>query len=262
MQAISNRQLTLLRKMNRKKHRRREGRFLVEGERAVEQVLNNGVVTVEHLFFDREQRLWETGAWEQTVNAHPAAAVESGDFRDVTDTDNPQGVVALCAIPAETPLERLSASEGLVVAADRIRDPGNLGTILRTAAWFGAVGLLAGKGTVDLFHPKVVRSTAGATGTVPFRNADLTEELDRLEQNGWRILLLDAGPGSVSLRDVPAGGKTAVVVGNEAHGIDRRLFGNRRTGVRIDPGRFGGTANIESLNASISLSIALYALST
>ena len=258
MQTISNRQLTLIRKLGRKKHRWQEGYFMVEGERAVQQVVENGYLQVEHLFFDREQRLWEIGSWKNLSKKIDTAVVDSGDFVEIADTDHPQGVLAQCVLPEETGLDRLVRDGGILVAADRIQDPGNLGTIIRSAAWFGVGGLLAGKGTVDLFHPKVVRSTAGATGAVPYRNSRLADDLNRLQQLGWRIVLLDARPGSVSLHNLKASGKQVVVIGNEANGIDEKLFSEDRTVARIDPA--GGEVPVESLNAAIALSIALYAL--
>ena len=261
MQSISNRQLTLLRKLQQKKYRQQEQLFPVEGKRAVEQVLENKVLEVTHLFFDADQKLWETERWQEWAARYPAALVESGAYLELTDTDTPQGVLALCSMPEEAPLDTFAGSDGILLALDRIRDPGNLGTMLRTAAWFGVRGMLIGKGTVDLFHPKVVRSSAGATGAIPFRNSELTEDLDRLERMGWQVLLLDAGPDSIPLESAGTGQKKVVVIGNEAHGIERNLFAPGRIAARIEPGPAGDDAgaSVESLNAAIALSIALYA---
>lgn len=260
MQTISNRQLTLLRKLQQKKYRQKERLFTVEGERAVEQVIENGKLEIRHLFFDSGQNLWETEAWRESASRFQSAIIENKDFLEITDTETPQGVLALCAIPAEAEMNTLAGTDGVIVALDRIRDPGNLGTMVRTAAWFGAEGMLLGKGTVDLFHPKVVRSTAGATGSIPWRNSELSADLGFLEEEGWRVVLLDAGPESIPLKEVRPRGKTVIVVGNEAHGIGKDLFAGERKTARIDPGGGNGAPPIESLNASIALSIALYAL--
>lgn len=257
MQSISNRQLTLLRKLQRKKYRQQEQLFIVEGERAVEQVLENGKVKVKHLFFDEAQRLWEMDSWRRAIQDFLTVTVGEKDYHEITDTETPQGVLALCVIPKEISLDECSRSEGIIVATDRIQDPGNLGTIVRTAAWFGINGLMIGKGTVDLFHPKVVRSTAGATGTVPFRNSDLHEELEKLERRGWEIMLLDAGMNARSLKEIGPTGKQVVVIGNEANGIDKKLFKTDRIIAKIES---GSSTPVESLNASIALSIALYTL--
>jgi TrmH family RNA methyltransferase len=161
-------------------------------------------------------------------------------------------------MPEEIEQEQLAARKGLIIATDAIQDPGNLGTIIRTASWFGVQGLLLGKGTVDHFHPKVVRSTAGATGSIPFIDRDLKELLPLFEGRGWRVVLLDTGAGSSPLRELKTRGKTIIVVGNEANGIDPLLYVNGRKRTRISSPR--KTESVESLNAAIATSIALYAL--
>lgn len=259
IEPISNSKMTLLRKLNQKKYRQREQLFLIEGARAVKQILKNGSVKVEALFFDEAQGYWQRAPWSEYGTAYHSSLVEEGTFAEVSDTDNPQGVIALCTMPAEVEPEKLAASDGVILATDAVQDPGNLGTMVRTAAWFGVHGLISGQGTVDLFHPKVVRSTAGAIGTIPFINGDLSAVLPILESNGWQVVLLDAGTGSVPLQQIERTGKTLVVVGNEAHGIDSKLIADHRKRARIVSPRGGD--NVESLNAAIATSIALYVLS-
>ncbi|MFH5883134.1 TrmH family RNA methyltransferase [Halalkalibaculum sp. DA3122] len=260
MDTISNRQLTLLRKLQKKKYREREQLFLVEGERAVEQVIQNGTVQVTHLFWDENQQLWKRPGWSERAGQLLSAKIDPQSFREITDTDNPQGILALCEMPPEVALDELSDKQGVVVATDRIQDPGNLGTILRSAAWFGVQGLLLGKGTVDLFNPKVVRSTAGATGTIPFVNVNLEQTLSFFEEKGWQVLLLDTSEHAESLRTVEAAPQTIVVIGNEANGVDPSLMAGRNRRV-VEIPHPQKEKQVESLNASIALSIALYALS-
>lgn len=258
MKEISNNKLTLLRKLNQKKHRENEQLFLIEGSRAVQQVIANGTVQVKELYFDESQGHWQQEAWRGIGENHPAVLINGAHFREVSDTDNPQGVLALCTMPQEAGLEDLAEQSGVVIATDRIQDPGNLGTIIRTAAWFGAKGILSGKGTVDLFHPKVVRSTAGATGSVPHRNVELNDVLPEFERKGWKILILDGGGEACNIREVNPPGKTILIVGNEANGVDKNLFAEERKSVRISS--CVDEAGVESLNAAIAAGIALYAL--
>lgn len=259
MREISNQKLTLLRKLNQKKYRQQEALFIVEGARAVQQIIKNETLHVAGLYFDESQRYWEQNQWEKAAGENNAFTVKEADFAEVSDTENPQGVLAVCEIPSETSADDLAGQEGIIVAVDRIQDPGNLGTIIRTAGWFGARGLLAGKGTVDIFHPKVVRSTAGATGTIPYRNVMLNRELQYFEEAGWQNVLLDGGDHAVPLKKVSAAAKTVIVVGNEANGIDPKLFTDNRTVAKINSQ--ASHPQVESLNAAIALSIALYALS-
>ncbi|WP_171032963.1 TrmH family RNA methyltransferase [Fodinibius saliphilus] len=255
---VSNRQATLLRKLNKKKYRAKEQLFLIEGARAIEQILANSSVSVQHLFFDESQQYWNQQFWQEAMTKVKGAVLDEKLFAEVSDTDNPQGVLAMCQMPQETSAKRLASQEGTIVALDAVQDPGNLGTIIRTASWFGAGGIISGKGTVDLFHPKVVRATAGATGSIPFLNGSLPDIFGTLEEHGWPIYLLDAGPEAIPLKDVNLQGKAVITVGNEAHGVSPELINGHRQTVKIPSA--GTDRKVESLNAAIATSIVLYGL--
>lgn len=260
MRTASNRQVTLLRKLNRKKYRVKEQLFIVEGGRAVRQVEGNKSVRIKTLFFDRSQGYHREPEWKKRAEKVECAVLEEDLFAEVSDTDTPQGVLALCHMPEETSVETMSKGRGIVVALDAIQDPGNVGTIIRTASWFGAKGLLSGKGTVDLFHPKVVRSTAGATGAIPHRNGKLSKLLSSFEEQEWRVLLLNKGASSEPLGTLGSlPDKVVLVVGNEGHGIDDRLLAKSRSQVEIPSA--SAQPPVESLNAAVATSIALYHLS-
>ena len=252
MRTASNNQIKLLRKLGHKKYREKEGLFLVEGERAVEQVLENGVIKVGDVFLEEEK----ADSYQPTANSF--YTLDSKIMNEVTDTENSQGILAVCEIPKEVSIEKLSKKEGLIVATDRIQDPGNLGTIVRTGAWFGATAVLIGKGTVDLHNPKVVRSTAGATGMLPYMNSDLSKDLEALEKEGWQILLLDGNEGAMPISKINQTNKTVLIVGNEANGIDKNLISSNRKRAMIPASE--ENRSVESLNAAIALSIALYQL--
>lgn len=256
LRSASNRQQTLLRKLNRKKYRQKEQLFLIEGARAVQQVLANKSVKIKALFFDNSQQYWFQSQWREAAQNLDSFTLTEDLFAEVSDTDTPQGVLAMCRMPNEITAEELASQSGIIVALDAVQDPGNLGTIIRTASWFGAAGLLSGKGTVDLFHPKVVRGTAGAMGAIPHCNGNLSDLLDTLESAGWSIFLLDAGADAKSISEVTSTEKTVIVVGNEAHGVDAALITKDRTAVRI-PSPHKQPA-VESLNVAVATSIALY----
>lgn len=258
MDSVSNRQLTLLRKLNRKKYRYDKRLFLIEGARAVRQVAENNTIEIETLFFDKAQHYWSDEEWEQLIRHIDSAVIDKEHFANISDTDNPQGVLAMCRMPDEQPVKKIGTAEGIIVALDAIQDPGNLGTIIRTASWFGAAGMLCGKGTVDLFHPKVVRSTAGATGTIPHINGELSKLLIALEELGWKVVLLNKSKESVSLSTMDPRLKTVIVVGNEGQGIDSRLMSDTRLQAEIPSA--APQPKVESLNAAVATSIALFRL--
>lgn len=251
MKKASNNEIKLLRKLNRKKYREKEQRFIVEGERAVEQVVENGLVEVEMVF------VVEGRAVSDQLSAL-SVFMEEDVFDEVSDTDNPQGILAVCKMPEEVQPGKLAGESGVIVATDAIQDPGNMGTILRTAAWFGAKVLIAGKGSVDVYHPKVVRSTAGATGSLPVLTGDLEEVLGQLEKSGWEVLLLDGGDEAEPLRSVQPAEKTILVVGNEGNGISEKLLNSGRRKVKIESAP--GQEKVESLNAAVAVSIGLWQL--
>lgn len=242
----------MLRKLGQKKYREKEGLFIVEGERAVEQVLENEVLKVKGVFLE------EGKADSYQLTADSFYEMGSKLMDEISDTENSQGILAVCEIPKEQSVEQLTEQDGLIVATDRIQDPGNLGTIVRTGTWFGAHTILVGKGTVDLFHPKVVRSTAGATGVLQHRNSDLDKDFETLEKAGWDVLILDGNTGAVPINTIELSKKTILVVGNEGSGIDPKLITPNRKRVLIPASE--KSRSVESLNAAIAMSIALYQL--
>ncbi len=232
------------------KYRKKEGLFLAEGVRCVEQILGNGIVQVDEL-------LLEKGTTEFDFLRRLDVSVyelESEDFLSISDTENSQGVIAVCQIPFKANLDEMVQTEGVIVATDAIQDPGNLGTIIRTVSWFDAAGIIFGTGTVDSFHPKVVRSTAGATGLLAYQSGDLFKIIREFEDYGWDIILMDGGEDSINLKEVDPERRTLIVVGNEGSGISGNLFSSTRKKVRID----GKSEAVESLNAAVATSIALY----
>lgn len=231
------------------KYRKKEKLFLAEGIRCVEQIAENKVVRVEELIV-------EEGFHQDVIQrfSQPVYSVSQDEFAALADTETPQGILAVCREPDESTTENLGETGGLIVAFDAIQDPGNLGTMIRTAAWFGADGLVFGTGSVQPFHPKVVRSTAGATGVIPFVKDDLGSVLTALEAEQWSVCLLDGSETSVDMQSFSPGKKTVVVIGNEGSGVNRELFTPERTAVRIP----GDNRRVESLNAAVALSIALY----
>ncbi|MDX1642401.1 MAG: RNA methyltransferase [Balneolaceae bacterium] len=246
----SNNQLKNWKKLQMGKYRKKSGLFLAEGIRCVEQILENGNIDVEELII---QKGWNPD--QLAVNKNLSFyELESSDFESVSDTDNPQGIIAVCKIPKESRVEDLNKKSGVILATDAIQDPGNLGTIIRTASWFGVAGMLFGTGTVDSFHPKVIRSTAGATGILPFLTGNLNELLSSFEEQNWNTFLLDAGEGSKNLNEIDPPDKSILVIGNEGNGISGELFEKSRHRIKIE----GNPNHVESLNAAMACSIALY----
>lgn len=249
IQPASNNQFKDWKKLLMGKYRKKNGLFLAEGERCVEQILINELISPVELIV----REGDAPAFVRQANI-PVYSLDSSNFNDLADTETPQGVIAVCHQPKESSIDDIGRKNGVIVAYDAIQDPGNLGTMIRTASWFGASGMISGNGTVDFFHPKVVRSTAGATGSIPFVKGNLQDVFNVLEENGWTVYLLDGSAEAKDLNSITVAEKSVLVVGNEGNGIHSNLFSPNRQGVKIS-----GTAEyVESLNAAVALSIGLY----
>lgn len=231
---------------------------MAEGLRTIQQIIENGAVEVKALFFDESQKARKQDYWTKQAKKIDGWKVYKKEFQQICDTQNPQGVIALCGIPAEAGLNDMTQASNILLATDAIQDPGNMGTIIRTATWFGVSGMLVGKGSVDIFNPKTVRSTAGATGALPYQTGSLTNMLPRFEEKGWQVLLLDGSNDANHLKEITKHDKIIVVVGNEAKGIRSELFSPERAAVKIQSKT--DNKSVESLNAAIATSIALYEL--
>lgn len=249
MKEVSKNEIKLLRKLGQRKYREKERLFIAEGKRTVQQILENRRVEVISVFIKEEQ----AASLGQQHFGIQSIAMEDAVFDEIADTENTQGILALCRFPEELGLESVSTENGIILATDAIQDPGNMGTIIRTAVWFGVKAILAGKGSVDVYHPKVVRSTAGATGSIPIISGDLEEELAILHEKGWEVFLLDGAEKSASLKHIQPSEKTVLVVGNEANGVDEKLLSTYKS-VKIE----GNSESVESLNAAIAVGIALF----
>ncbi|TVQ74221.1 MAG: RNA methyltransferase [Balneolaceae bacterium] len=267
---LSKKQIQSLRLLRKRSERYAQKRFIVEGRRAVAQVLENRVLDVLSLIVSADYRdpsgMPDEHAWsgESLPGNIPVFQVSSHAFRQLADTDTAQGILAVCRMPDASDFDAMSCQKGVILAADRIQDPGNLGTMVRTAVWFGLKGLVLSEGTVDLFHPKVVRSTAGATGVLPFLTTNLPIYLKEASDRGWKIHLLDSGAGSRSYLAVKPTGRDLLVVGSEATGISGDIIDMDFQRVRVDPaGNDGITAHgresgaVESLNASVASAIVM-----
>lgn len=247
---------TLVRKLHLKKHRDDLALFIAEGNRVVEQILANRRVAVDFVVV-------RAGTEQNTVSGLPSDTetdvFEAGKtlFDELVTTENPQDIFAVCRTPEPAGAGELLKDDGVILALYQMSDPGNLGTILRSAAWFGTRGVFLSTGTVDLYNPKVVRSTAGSTGSLPVATGYLAIFLEEAKKAGWRIYLLDAGESSKPLSAIRPGKRSVLVLGSEAHGLPEPIK-DAYTCVKIEPAV--DTPHVESLNASVSASIALYQL--
>ena len=177
------------------------------------------------------------------------------DFASAAETESPQGVLAIAEVPDQT-LDGLSlGTTARIVVLDAVQDPGNVGTILRTAAALGATAALALPGTVDLWNAKVVRSAMGASFHFPVLKTTWDELGGFASANAVAIWGADAGGSPLDQMQAPA--RLALVVGNEGAGLSPHARSHSAELVALPIGRV-----VESLNVAVATGILLYQLRT
>ncbi len=232
-----------VRKLQQKKFREALGHFLVEGEHLVLE-LQKAARDEPAL---RASRLYVTKKHAGWASPFETQVISDLQLQRISDTRSPQGIVAVAPIlPAPAP----RAGERAIYLHE-IQDPGNLGTILRTLAWFGGFRCLLGPGSVDPHNPKAVRASMGAIFHVP---VEVDVALDSLAPRYPRIACLDLGGASVRSQDF--GAQDCYVFGNEARGLPAQSL----TDVGAVPFTVPGCGTIESLNLAAVVNMCVYEL--
>ncbi len=275
MNPLSKNRAKQIKALKKRSERYEKGLFLIEGLRSVMQVIQNDILEIQYLIFDENTKRnghpddEARNLLRSEVPDHKLLTAGSGLFKELCDTENTQGVMAVAKMPDPVHISDLLEKKGVLLAVDRVQDPGNLGTMIRSAVWFGAAGLVLAPGTVDQFHPKVVRGTTGATGVLPWLESDLVDFFDAALQKGWKVHILDGGKDARSWKQVSPGGMDIIAASNEAGGVSPEVsaYADREQGcgkVRIDAhGRSdAGAQNIkapgvESLNVAVATGILL-----
>jgi TrmH family RNA methyltransferase len=239
------------------KHRQRAGRVLVEGLKHIRDAQDAGGRIVA-LFVSSRVAQDPVVVGLMDVAASDGADVlvcTDGVVSSLSSVEAGQGVVAVFLAPTtgpETVIETM-ARGAMGIVLDRLQDPGNLGTVLRTASACGACGVILSEGTVDPLNDKVVRSSAAALFSVGVaRVGRIGDLITQLKDARIKVVALDAR-GSHIYFDVPLTGPLALVVGNEGDGVSEEVLGLADLTVSIPmPGR------AESLNAAVATSIVAY----
>lgn len=245
--SLENEYIKKVEKLKTKKFRDRFGLFVAEGERSVRDALASDfavesvIVTEEFL----ERRGVPEGA-EQVL------AVSDKIFARLCDTETPQGILAVVALPEKT--ETLTGKRYLY--CDCLQDPGNAGTVIRSADAFGFDGVIVSKGSVDVFSPKVIRSSMGSVFHVAMITDTDTAFLQAAKDKGYFLSVTALHKDSVPLGNATISEKQIFVIGNEGNGVSDAVLSMADETVHIP---MQGLA--ESLNAGVAASILMYEVS-
>ncbi len=234
---VSKNQIKLITSLHQKKYRLTHGLFIAEGIKVIEELLRsdfslNHIYQIEPLF--------------ESVSNDFKTTISSDELRKISALHTPNNCLAVFEIPAQRPI----LEHGLIVALDDVRDPGNLGTILRICDWFGIEQLVCSNETVDVYNPKVVQATMGSVSRVKVQYTDLSEWLSQTKLPVYGTFM----DGKNIYQEVLP--KEAIVVfGNEGNGISEVI--QKHIANRIAIPKFGKLQQTESLNVAASTAIVL-----
>ena len=232
---LSKSQIKLITSLKLKKYRQQYGFFVVEGVKTIKELLQSNLVL--HALYTTETF---------NIDAKDEVLISETDLKRISFLTTPNKALAIFKIPQPKPIE----VNGLIVALDAVRDPGNLGTIIRICDWFGIKELICSNETVDCFNPKVVQATMGSLTRVNITYVDLIQFLKTTELPVYGAFMEGE---NVYNSQLPENG--ILVMGNEANGVSKEVEAIITDKISIP--RFGALQETESLNVATATAILL-----
>lgn len=246
-----NKALKLVRSLSQKKQREKNKLYFAEGARISKDAVTYIKNDIEFLLIT-DVYLSENEEYINDIESDGTCVYVISDklFREVCDTENPQGIMAVIKIPER---DSLNYNADYILILDGVSEPGNMGTIIRTAEAAGIKQICLTEGCADIYNPKTVRASMSSVFRMSFCNIK-DNDIDGLIKEGFTVAATVL-ENSESIERVKIEGKRAVVIGSEAHGVSEEISNKAQMRVRID--MFG---EIESLNAAVAAGIAMYIL--
>lgn len=236
---VSKNQKKLIKSLNQKKNRKALGLFIAEGIKVVNELLDADLEL--HSLFALKVSLFN-------VRSELIHQITVDELKQISLLTTPQSVLAIFRIPES----KVFNSDGLTVVLDDVRDPGNLGTIIRLCDWFGISDLICSEQTVDCYNPKVIQATMGSITRVNIRYENLYEFLCR-EKGSQHIFGAFMDGNQVYAESLPE--KGIVIMGNEANGVSEEI--EKLVDKKISIPQFGLSKKTESLNVATATAIIL-----
>lgn len=226
-----------------KKERDKTGLFILEGKRLVDEIPNSWEI----------KYLLKAESYSEDINFENVYTVKDSLFEKISETVNPQGILAVCHIKEFDVTNVDYSNSPFFVVLENVADPGNMGTLIRTADAAGADGIFLSKGCVDIYNPKVIRATMGSIFHLPiYRNLNLMDLMEDFKNNNVKTLAAHL-KGTSTPYKVDMTTACAVIIGNEANGLSDEISEMASDLVKIPmPGK------AESMNAGIAGGILIY----
>lgn len=239
--SVTRNEVQQIRALRNRSERNAAGLFLVEGVKVVREVVASAL-TVEAVYATQQDFLNEVeGNFSREI-------ITAKELERISSFTTPNVTVAVARIP-EVP--KIAWDDDLILALDGIRDPGNMGTMIRTACWFGIRQILCSPDCVDAFSPKVVQGAMGALFHTSIIPCDLRSELVEAKNNDFQVIT--ATLEGDDLHEAKFSGRNLLVIGSESHGVSSEVREVCDRQVRI--ASFGDATPVESLNAAIATGI-------
>ncbi|MBN8702163.1 MAG: RNA methyltransferase [Bacteroidetes bacterium] len=240
---LSKNQLKFVNSLKQKKNRDDLGLFIAEGEKLAAEILKS-MISVKHVF--------ATAKWiAENPSVNSVILVSNDELNKISELSTPNSVLLVCEMPKSN-LDIPKLKGKLVIALDDIRDPGNMGTIIRTADWFGIKTIICSLNCVDVYNPKTVQSTMGSITRVHVSYQHLNDFIGEYKSLDEPIYGAVLGGKNIYEQDLQKSG--LIVIGNESKGISDELQKTLTFPVSI-PSYNSGAAKAESLNAAIATAI-------
>jgi TrmH family RNA methyltransferase len=236
-------------RLARKKHRDETGECIIEGIRSVDAAIDAGADIHDLVVADS----LEIPARWMRPGAVPVTRTDERTLMKLTDTTTSPGVLAVVGIPAFGPEALANARRILLL--DGVQDPGNVGTLIRTAAWFGVDAVVAGLGTADFWSPKTLRATMGGVWEIPLLTVHSVAEA----LHGWGAAVFVADMEGTPVDEWMVPERSVLVLGSEAHGVSPAVRSLATGAVSIP--RRGRSRGVESLNVAVAGGILIAAWS-
>lgn len=236
--STQNEKIKNLRKLNNKKYRDENSLFLIEGEHLVLEAYKNGYL--KELLLEENTSL--------SINV-PTSYLTRNVMKFISELDNPSNIIGVC-----TKLVEQEELGNKILVLDNVQDPGNLGTIIRSAVAFNIDTIILSDDTVDLYNSKVIRASQGIIFKINIVRKCLLEVIPNLKKQGYRIYTTNVKNGK-SLKNVEKVSKFAIIMGNEGLGVKESISSLADDFLYIDMAK-----DCESLNVAVAASIILYEL--
>lgn len=243
-----------IKSLYKRKGRETSKSFIIEGIKIIQEAINNNYELTKIVYCDRFLKTKDGMEFFKIIeNINNLIYVPDNIFKEISDTENPQGILAIAKFQFRDLSEVYHKEKPFLLFLDELQDPGNMGTIIRTADAFNIDGIILRDGCVDPYNTKVVRATMGSIFRLPlYYISDGIEELANLKNKGMKIYSTSL-EGSMPIYDVDYNCGVILVIGNESKGVSDKIFSLSDSLIKIPmPGM------AESLNAGVAASIIIY----